>query len=1260
LNTLYRLLIALIFFVKCLPGNSQTNISGNLNSYCRVNTVYSLTDSVIVDNTSDFSNGDTVMIIQMKGADFDLSRSNNIVSINNAGKYEIVIIQQIKDNRIKFLSNLLNYYDSSESVQLVRIPSYSHAMVTGNLTCTAWDGYKGGVLALIATDTLELNATIDVSSKGFSGGNETSSGTVCYEKKDSLHYQVSATDRAGVKGGGIGKNSYCTRGRGAIGNAGGGGNGFGSGGGGGAGYGGGGKGGRESCLYCSCDDTLGGFGGRIPADYFAGTTLDKRDRIFLGGGGGSSLGENNDATNGGAGGGLIFILTYHLKTNNHYILTKGEDISASSVAVSQAGAGGGGGGGSVLLAFDKLSGQLRVLASGGKGGNTDHCSGQGGGGGGGFVWYSGTSIQTFDSINVNGGDCGVSIVGCPPNSLATKGSNGGSANRLNPLLNGFLFNVIGKTRTICYGDVPQSILGTTPRGGNGSYTYQWQKRENIISSWQAISDSARKDYFPGALYTTTYFRRIVKSNKLVAPFSLIVDTSKAITINVIPEIVGISVAPDTAICIGLNPVTVRGELASGGDGGAKTYLWQESSDNSTWSNIPSATSKNFAYTSNLVTTYYRRETFNNICVKTSNAVKITIYPVIGRNNIGQPQTICDGSIPKQLLGDTVNGGNNIYRYQWLENNGDSLLWTPVGVADTFDNYSPGVLTNTIFYRRVVYSGLRNTCKDTSNMLKIIVLPKIIQNQIQANQTICGGTSPAIFTGSSPDGGDKAYRYQWLSGKNALQWDSVTTGMGLKDYKHGILDSTIFFKRVVRSGLLDCCKDTSASIKITVQPEIKNNTITSSQEICYAQTPEKLIQLTGVLSGGAGPFAYSWEQRTFDITSWFAISELGNNIDYQPPSLHKTTYFKRKAMSGVCVSYSDSLTVKVLPLLSGNNLSGNSEVCDGLIPAIITGGNITGGQPNVYRYVWQDSVINRAWYDIPAASGKDYIPYVLSEKTYFRRIVKSGYNDCCVNISASFEISINPIPIAAFYGNDTALCHGSNINATLNITSGTPPFEAKFTEGTYQAIVTGLYQGLNNINFVPQQTGNYSIYSVSDNKGCLAVSKNGNVNVRLVEVPNACAGKNAVVEGKTFKLAAVRSVGIGKWYPNLPSTFEPSDTSSKATVIVDNYGTHYFTWRETNEFCWDTATITVIFWKRYTGFSPNNDEVNDFFVIEGLDEFKKDLIVVNRWGNEVYSSDDYKNNWDGTNKSGKPLPSDTYYYVLKVNNSVYKGFVVIKR
>jgi gliding motility-associated-like protein len=84
-----------------------------------------------------------------------------------------------------------------------------------------------------------------------------------------------------------------------------------------------------------------------------------------------------------------------------------------------------------------------------------------------------------------------------------------------------------------------------------------------------------------------------------------------------------------------------------------------------------------------------------------------------------------------------------------------------------------------------------------------------------------------------------------------------------------------------------------------------------------------------------------------------------------------------------------------------------------------------------------------------------------------------------------------------------------------------------------------------------------------------------------------------------------------------------------------------------------------------GFSPNNDGINDLFIIENTNGQQILLEVYNRWGNRIYRSKDYKNNWDGLTTEGIHLgdqvPVGTYYYVIIADKKdKYVGYITINR
>lgn len=84
-----------------------------------------------------------------------------------------------------------------------------------------------------------------------------------------------------------------------------------------------------------------------------------------------------------------------------------------------------------------------------------------------------------------------------------------------------------------------------------------------------------------------------------------------------------------------------------------------------------------------------------------------------------------------------------------------------------------------------------------------------------------------------------------------------------------------------------------------------------------------------------------------------------------------------------------------------------------------------------------------------------------------------------------------------------------------------------------------------------------------------------------------------------------------------------------------------------------------------GFTPNNDGIHDFFVIEDAFTKRVALEIYNRWGNRVYKSLQYRNDWAGRCTEGiflgQEIPDGTYFYVVVVENKdKYVGSLTVHR
>lgn len=87
-------------------------------------------------------------------------------------------------------------------------------------------------------------------------------------------------------------------------------------------------------------------------------------------------------------------------------------------------------------------------------------------------------------------------------------------------------------------------------------------------------------------------------------------------------------------------------------------------------------------------------------------------------------------------------------------------------------------------------------------------------------------------------------------------------------------------------------------------------------------------------------------------------------------------------------------------------------------------------------------------------------------------------------------------------------------------------------------------------------------------------------------------------------------------------------------------------------------------KVYDVITPNGDGKNDKWVIATIEKYPdNELFIYNRWGQIVYTTTKYRNDWAGTNQDGEELPTAAYYYIIRLHddkNTVWDGSVTILR
>jgi gliding motility-associated-like protein/uncharacterized repeat protein (TIGR01451 family) len=90
------------------------------------------------------------------------------------------------------------------------------------------------------------------------------------------------------------------------------------------------------------------------------------------------------------------------------------------------------------------------------------------------------------------------------------------------------------------GGNPAAITGSVPTGGNGTYTYQWQSSADNIN-FTPIQGAAAKDFDPGNIAVTTYYRRTAAAGVCSNPS---ISDTVTITINPSPQLSSSLTPPD--------------------------------------------------------------------------------------------------------------------------------------------------------------------------------------------------------------------------------------------------------------------------------------------------------------------------------------------------------------------------------------------------------------------------------------------------------------------------------------------------------------------------------------------------------------------------------------------------------------------------------------------------------------------------------------------------------------------------------------------
>lgn len=295
--------------------------------------------------------------------------------------------------------------------------------------------------------------------------------------------------------------------------------------------------------------------------------------------------------------------------------------------------------------------------------------------------YTNLTVKTWFRAVVQSGNCSTATsLSLPVNVLAPVSNNTVNVN-----------NTAASTIEICNGDTPAKLTGSTPLGGDGTFTYQWQQSTDGGHTYNAINAAIGQNYQPGPLTATTYFQRIVNSAACSGATS---SVSNPIIVTVAPVINASFTALVKTSCAPFN-INQNNNITVITDPNV-TYDWSINDGNTiqhfTGVNFPSYTINNPG--KNVSVTLTATNTQNNSCQKLTTIQFSTVAQIVPVLTLNGSASGCADPVTKKMTvtfknmstpsgGDfywDFGDGSPVYRGSDLQLNHDFAI-APDGISD---------------------------------------------------------------------------------------------------------------------------------------------------------------------------------------------------------------------------------------------------------------------------------------------------------------------------------------------------------------------------------------------------------------------------------------------------------------------------------------------------------------------------------------------------------------------------------------------------
>jgi gliding motility-associated-like protein len=240
------------------------------------------------------------------------------------------------------------------------------------------------------------------------------------------------------------------------------------------------------------------------------------------------------------------------------------------------------------------------------------------------------------------------------------------------------------------------------------------------------------------------------------------------------------------------------------------------------------------------------------------------------------------------------------------------------------------------------------------------------------------------------------------------------------------------------------------------------------------------------------------------------------------------------------------------------------------------------------------------------------------------------------------------------------CVNSELTFTDKTTNNPTSWSWDFGDGKTSAIQNPTHSYL--------QSGNYTIILTSTSSG---VNTLKSLSITIFGNPLAGFFTDTVAftsYARLFNDTSKNQFTVTKKIWNFANLNSLEDTARQVYYKFPDAGTYKVTLTLTDmNGCTDSVTDEIIVSDRFyvpNVFTPNNDGINDQFIISSNGITRFSIEIFNRWGNRVFRRTDMEQIvWDGFNPEGTLVTPGIYFYVITVDDSdvnyqPQNGFITI--